>query len=463
MAKGGYVPKTFFVITMGCQMNEYDSDFLARTLIHDGFLPSDNPESADLVLINTCTVRDKPEQKAFSALGRMGVIKRRKPDMILGMVGCLAQQYGAKLLKRFPQLDLVLGPRELSRIQDVLKSLGQGRGKVVATDLGMEMSRPLSFRHHFRGRITGSISIMNGCNNFCSYCIVPFVRGREISRPPEEILIEAENMISDGIKEIMLLGQNVNSYQWGKKDNWNFPSLIREVGKLKGLLRLRFATSHPKDVSFELIRCFRQVNTLCPHLHLPFQAGSTRILQRMKRDYTREEYMELVDNLREVRPDIAITSDVMVGFPGETEKDFEMTLDLVERIRFDALFSFKYCDRGGTLAAKMSDKVGEKEKASRLSVLQELQKRISLEMNKDLEMKQLDVLVEGQSKRGDQLTGRTGTNKVVNFTGDINKIGSLVKIKIKHGFQNSLLGEFSGDANPSFKTEVLAPPSTVYT
>ncbi len=426
---------------MGCQMNEYDSDFLAQSLISSGFSPVDESKYADIILINTCTVRAKPEQKAFSFLGRMSELKQENPDLIVGVVGCLAQQKGHELIKRFPLLNFVMGPREIGRIKEVLRQIDTDGEKIVATNLEPAPPQPVTCQGYFGGRVTGYLSIMEGCNNFCSYCIVPYVRGREISRSPEEIIIEAKNLISEGIKEITLLGQNVNSYRWEGLEKWNFVSLLREITKVDGLLRLRFTTSHPKDLSEQLIQCFRDLDKLCPHIHLPFQAGSNHVLERMKRGYTREKYIELIEKLRTVRSDIAITSDVMVGFPGESEQDFEMTLNLIKQIQFDSLFSFKYSDRKGTLAEKMDNKVSELDKSSRLSALQNLQKQISLKKNKALEGKRLEVLVEGYSKRGGQISGRTGFNKVVNFIGDTKYISDLVTVTIKHGFLNSLHGE----------------------
>jgi len=428
---------------MGCQMNEYDSDFLAQSLIHYGLSPVDDPKIADVILINTCTVRAKPEQKAFSQLGRMSAIKRKKPGTILGVVGCLAQQHGADLIKRFPELDLVLGPRQLCRIEEFMGRIDGNREQVVATDLEFIQYRPISCRNYFTGKVKGYVSIMEGCNNFCSYCVVPFVRGREVSRDPREVLSEAENLVLQGVKELTLLGQNVNSYQWEKAGNWNFSFLIREVAKLDGLLRLRFTTSHPKDLSDELIQCFSELSTLCPHIHLPFQAGSNSVLRRMRRGYTRERYLELIEKLRTVSPDIAITSDVMVGFPGESQDDFEMTLDLIRRVQFDALFSFKYSDRRGTFAEKMDGKVNEADKASRLSALQALQKQVTLKKNKALEGHQFKVLVEGPSKKGGQLTGRIETNKIVNFIADNKNIGNLVEVTVTQAFLNSLRGRLA--------------------
>jgi len=424
-------------------MNEYDSDFLAQSLIQSGLLPADDPGRADIILINTCTVREKPEQKAFSLFGRMAGVKRRKPDVILGVVGCLAQRMGQDMIKRFPQIDFVMGPRELGRIQEVLEQIYSGRTKIIATSLEAPPPQTTPCRGYFKRKVTAFISIMEGCNNFCSYCIVPYVRGREVSRSPDEILVEAGNLISEGVKEITLLGQNVNSYRWKEGENGDFVSLLRKLDKLEGLLRVRFTTSHPKDLSDGLIECFADLDKLCPHIHLPFQAGANPVLKRMKRGYTREEYMERITRLRKARPDIAITSDVMVGFPGESREDFEMTLDLIKCVQFDGLFSFKYSDRKGTLADKMGKKVSESEKSFRLGVLQDLQKQITLKKNKNLEGKRMDVLIEGHSKREGQLKGRTESNKIVNLLCDTGKIGSLINVIIKNGFLNSLRGELT--------------------
>jgi tRNA-2-methylthio-N6-dimethylallyladenosine synthase len=432
--------KKFFISTMGCQMNEYDSDFLAQSLIRSGFVAVEDPKAADVILVNTCTVRQKPEQKAYSLLGRMSAVKEEKPEIILGVVGCLAQQKGSELIKRFPKLNLVLGPRELGRIEGILNRIETEGDKVVALNQDAGPPQTILCRGYFSGRITGYISIMEGCNNFCSYCIVPFVRGREVSRSPEAILLEANTLISQGVKEITLLGQNVNSYRWEGGKRWDFVDLLQALNALDGLLRLRFTTSHPKDLSDELIRCFRDLDRLCPHIHLPFQAGSNQVLQRMRRRYTREDYLQLTDKLRAVSSDIAISSDVMVGFPGESKEDFEMTLDLMKTVQFDSLFSFKYSDRKGTFAAKMLPKINETEKSERLNTLQDLQKEITLKKNRALEGRVLEILVEGPSKKGGQLSGRTRSNKTVNFNSDNSKIGKIVRVNIKHGFLNSLQG-----------------------
>jgi tRNA-2-methylthio-N6-dimethylallyladenosine synthase len=282
---------------------------------------------------------------------------------------------------------------------------------------------------------------MEGCNNFCSYCIVPYVRGEEVSRPSEEIMKEAAHLVSEGVKEVTLLGQNVNSYCSPDNKTYQFPSLLREITRVEGLQRVRFTTSHPKDLSEGLICCFGQLEKLCPHIHLPVQAGSDRILKLMNRKYTREKYLNRIQSLRKVKPDIAITTDIIVGFPGESDDDFNMTLDLLKKIEFDSLFSFKYSDRKGTLAEKMDQKVDEKIKSERLYTLQKLQKSITLKKNRALIGREMDILVEGASKKGDQLTGRTGTNKIVNINSDFSIIGNIIKVIITGASMNSLRGE----------------------
>jgi tRNA-2-methylthio-N6-dimethylallyladenosine synthase len=301
----------------------------------------------------------------------------------------------------------------------------------------------------FKGRVKSYITIMEGCNNFCAYCVVPYVRGREVSRSPQDIKTEAEYLIQEGVKEVTLLGQNVNSYFYKDDDLFTFSDLLRMLHEIKGLERIRFTTSHPKDLSDELVQCFADLGKVCSHIHLPFQAGSNRVLKAMNRGYDRDKYMDLIRKLREVRAGMAVTSDVMVGFPGETPQDFELTLDLIRRVEFDSLYSFKYSDREGTRAAAMDGKIGEDEKLERLSVLQNLQKTITLKNNKGMVGKIVKILVEGESKKGGQLTGRTSTNKIVNFSGDPMDIGNIVKVVIKRAHTNSLWGEQTESAMPA--------------
>lgn len=431
--------QTYFIATMGCQMNEYDSDYLGRLLQEASYLAAESPERADLVLINTCAVREKAEQKAFSFLGRMLSVKKRRPAMVLGIMGCVAQKQGKNLLEKYPGLNLVLGTRELGRFRDILEALKSGTSGVAATELERDPAPAVLTKGFFQGKVTGSITIMEGCNNFCSYCVVPYVRGREVSRSPREIIREASYLVTEGAKEITLLGQNVNSYMH-RENNACFTELLRALQDVDGLHRIRFTTSHPKDLSPELVRAFAELDKLCSHIHLPFQSGSDRVLEAMNRGYSRETYIDLVGKLRTSRQDMAVTSDVMVGFPGETREDFELTLDLIRRIEFDGLFSFKYSDREGTRAARFGDKIPEAEKLARLSELQELQRRITLKRNKEMIGKEELVLVEGKSRKGNQLSGRTSNNKIVNFNYDERHIGSLVKVIISDARANSLCG-----------------------
>lgn len=434
--------RTFHIITMGCQMNECDSDYLAQSLILSGLEQVNDPQNSDLILLNTCAVRAKPEQKALSQIGRLTKIKEKNPKLLIGVTGCLAQKEGEELINRFPQVDFVMGPREIGNINEILTRVSLGNEKVVAINMMQAPALPLHKKNYSRGRVADFVSIMEGCNNFCTYCVVPYVRGREISHSPDDIILQIKRLISDGVKEITLLGQNVNSYNWSnEKTQWDFARLLREIDKIPDLVRLRFTTSHPKDLSNDLMSCFADLEKLCPHIHLPFQAGSNSILKNMGRGYSRDHYLQLVENLLNIRYDIAITSDVMVGFPGETENDFRMTLDLIKRIEFDSLFSFKYSDREGTLARNLRPKISEAEKSLRLQELQDLQKEISLRKNKGLEGKQVEVLVDCQGKRKNQIGGRTPQNKIVNFVGDISIMGTLVNVKIEHGLLNSLRGK----------------------
>ncbi len=438
--------KSYVVLTMGCQMNEYDSEYMERCLSVSGFQPAATPQDADLVIINTCSVREKAEQKAMSTLGRITSLKKRKPEMIIALAGCVAQQEGKSLIERFPSLDLVVGTRHIHRIASLVDQVSSTGEPVVETGLdAKEMLFTPPAVHKTRGsRVKGFITIMQGCNNFCTYCIVPYVRGREVSRSPEHILREAEDLIAGGVREITLLGQNVNSYSWSKDGVLvDFPALLRRMDSLPGLKRLRFTTSHPKDLTDDLIRCFEELERLCGHIHLPFQAGSNSVLRRMNRGYTREQYLDLVARLRRVRSYIGITADVMVGFPGETTRGFDCTMSLIEQVGFDNLYSFKYSDRQGTAALELDGKVDDAEKTLRLNRLQALQKQITLEKNRALKGYVVEVLVEGLSKKGHQLTGRSECNRVVNFDFTSNIIGDIVQVIVKDGRANSLLGELA--------------------
>ncbi len=430
--------KRVFLQTFGCQMNERDSERVLALLMEQGYREVSLPEEADLIVINTCTVRKKPEHKVYSLLGRFKRLKERKPQLKIVVMGCLAQQEGEGLLERFPQVDMVIGPDRVDEFNEGLEKVIDG-DRVCMIGFKEDHSQRVLLPP-FRS-VRAYVNIMQGCDNFCSYCIVPYVRGPEKSRPSQEILEEIRLLAKEGVKEVILLGQNVNAY--GKKSvgELSFVELLRKIAEIPGIERIRFTTSHPKDLSEELILAFREIPQLCEHIHLPFQAGSNKILKMMRRGYTREEYLQKVERLREVVPEIAITADVIVGFPGEEEEDFEQTLDLIKRVKFDGLFSFKYSPRKGTLASRWPDDVPEAIKARRLEKLQSLQRKITLEKNKALEGKVLEVLVDGCGEREGQLRGRGRCNRVVNFMGPLDLIGKIVWVKVKEGLPNCLRGE----------------------
>ncbi len=434
--------------TFGCQMNKQDSNCVGQILINKGYRQTDSIDEAHIILINTCTVRAKAEEKALAFIGRLSLLKRRKPDLITGVIGCVAQERGINLLKRFPYLDLVLGPRNIYHIDKFLSNVKKGRQRISALDLVGEPTPFPKNNGYLKGRTTSFLKIMEGCDNFCTYCIVPFVRGRETSLPAEKIIDEAKYLVGQGIKEITLIGQNVNSYNIKNRALPTFSGLLNELDSIAGLERIRFTTSHPKDLSDELIGLFGESKGLCPHIHLPVQSGSNEILKLMNRGYTVDKYMDLINRLRKTRPDITITSDIIVGFPGEREEDFEDSLRLINQINFDNLHSFKYSERPGIKASELPGKIGEEEKQRRLSILQDTQRGITLSKNKLTESSIQEILVEGPAKRGNSfLTGRTLGNKVVNFFAKEDLKGRLVKVKIVKGFQNSLLGELVDGLN----------------
>lgn len=437
--------KRVYIETYGCQMNEHDSEQILRLLERSQYLETKDAQQADLVLVNTCSVREKPEQKVYSALGRFKGMKEER-GTIIGVAGCVAQQEGQRLLDRIPYLDLVIGTHAIPLIPQMLEKVEVTGEKVCETGFDTEGKYLDVFLPH--GRVSSVkffVTIMQGCNHFCSYCIVPYVRGRERSRPSQEIIDEVRHLAQKGVKEICLLGQNVNSYGKGLKEEIKFPELLSMLDGIGGIERIRFTTSHPQDLSEGLIKAHGGLKKLCEHIQLPFQSGSNRILKAMNRGYTRESYIEKIDRLREVCPSIAITADVIVGFPGEEEKDFEETLDLMKKVRFDDLFSFKYSPRKGTMAAGLGDQMEEKVKQERLTLLQRMQKEITLQKNQTLEGRIEEVLVEGYSKQSERdVTGRTRTNKVVNFEGDLSLVGCLIAVRITQAYAHSLRGERMG-------------------
>jgi len=433
--------RTFHLETIGCQMNEQDSLRIARVLCEAGCRRATSRNDADILIVNTCCIRQKAEEKVYSLLGRLRAWKGDKADRVLAVGGCVAQNEGKRLQERMPHVDIVFGPHHVSRIHRYLQRYQETGDRVTEVSLVVDSVEDLecpgvSSAPGFRAYTT----IMEGCNNFCSYCIVPYVRGRERSRPVASLRREVLSLLSQGVREITLLGQNVNAYRAPDRPEFGFASLLRELGSIPGLDRIRFTTSHPKDLSSELIGCFGELDALCEHVHLPVQSGSDRILTRMNRQYTVQGYRDKIDALRARCPDLAITTDVIVGFPGEKESDFQQTLDLVDAVQFDGIFSFKFSPREGTRAAKWKDSVPEEVKKAELDVLQGRQRKTGFRKNQALEGHILEVLVEGASREGGQWMGRCRTNKVVNFCGEGDLSGRLVWVRIDRGCQNSLTG-----------------------
>lgn len=433
--------KRVYLETFGCQMNDNDSERMLGILKGINFSRTDDPFSADLILINTCTVRDKAEQKVYSTLGRYKELKRERPGLIIGVGGCVAQQQGEKLLKRAPHLDIVFGPHNVHKLKELLLEADSGK-RIVATRLTEAIDAD---EYGVSAYTTGErafVSIMRGCNNFCSYCIVPYTRGREVSRQSFEIEAEIAGLVEKGVVEVTLLGQNVNSYGTSGGGDVSFPELLIKVCRIEGLKRVRFVTSHPKDIGDELIELFGREEKLCRHLHLPVQSGSDDILMRMGRGYTAESYLSKVERIKELYPDMSVTSDIIVGFPGETEEDFQATMGLLRRVRFDNIFSFMYSPRPNTRAAGLEDQVPADVRSGRLQLLQEEQRAITMERSLEKVGKRMQVLVEGPSKADPgELMGRTSCNRIVNFkrpdhveTGP----GCLIDVVITDAYPNSL-------------------------
>lgn len=435
--------KGLFLETFGCQMNVNDSEKIAGILKGLGYRTTEDPEDADLVILNTCSVRAKAERKVYGHLGRFKALKKRNKGLIIGVGGCVAQQEGERLLRNAPFVDIVFGTHNLHLLPDMVRAAEAGEKRAEVSFIDNDQRLDLFPPAGETAGVTAFVTIMQGCDNFCSYCIVPYVRGREISRRPEDILEEIKRLADQGVREVTLLGQNVNSYGLKTGGYPSFPELIRKVAETQGIERIRFTTSHPKDLSSDLVECFAEFPKLCSHMHLPAQSGSDAVLARMGRGYTRSEYLEKVAALKNARPDIQITGDMIVGFPGETDEDFEQSLSLMREVGYADLFSFIYSKRPETKAAEFTDIMTYEEKQARLARLQDLQSDLALERNNSFVGTVQSVLVEGTSRRGDQLYGRSSGNRKVNFAGDGTLIGGLVDVKIIRAHQSSLLGELS--------------------
>ncbi|MBQ6259626.1 MAG: tRNA (N6-isopentenyl adenosine(37)-C2)-methylthiotransferase MiaB [Firmicutes bacterium] len=449
--------KTYHVITFGCQMNERDSETIAGMLEDMGYVYTEDPKSADAVVLNTCSVRENADKRFFGVLGQLKNPHEARPGMMVCVCGCMMQQQHIidQLKAKYSWVDLAFGTHNLASFPELFKNASSEKKHIIdiwqegrAISEGLPAARAYDFKAY--------VNIMQGCNNFCSYCIVPYTRGRERSRRPEAVLSELRQLAASGCKEVMLLGQNVNSYGRARsvegsycaetdEPHLDFAGLLREADKIEGIERIRFMTSHPKDLSDDLIDCFRDLKHLCRQIHLPVQSGSTKVLKEMNRVYDREKYLSLVRKLREACPEIAISTDIIVGFPGETEEDFQDTLSLVEEVRYDSAFTFIYSVRQGTPAAERKDQVPEEVKHERFNRLIDAIHRIQEEKAEQYRDAELYVLTEGFSRTDDtMLTGHTESGRVVDFPGDPSLIGKMVKVRITKPQTFSLYGEVIG-------------------
>ena len=440
--------KSLYIQTYGCQMNQYDTERIVQVMARQGYSQTERIEAADLILLNTCSVRDKAEQKVYSALGGWKEFKKRRADVIIGVGGCVAQQEGDHLLQRLPHLDLVFGTHNIHKLPEMVMRVCEQRTRPVEIDF----YRDPAYMEDIDGRtqVHGAkafVTIMQGCNKVCSFCIVPHVRGRELSRPSAKIIAEVESLVAQGVIEVMLLGQNVNSYGKLTAGELSFAELLARVDAIDGLRRIRFTTSHPQDLSPELIEAFATLENLCEHLHLPVQSGADSVLARMRRGYTREEYLRRIARLRERCPEVAISSDIIVGFPGESDAEFQQTLELLEQVQYDEIYSFSYSPRPQTVSAKIyDDDVPSPVKSDRLQAVQTLQRQISVSRNRQRIGALEEILVEGQSKlKNGQVMGRTRGNRIVNVSAPETFVGRVVSVKITGATPTSLIGELFSD------------------
>ncbi|PYV42644.1 MAG: tRNA (N6-isopentenyl adenosine(37)-C2)-methylthiotransferase MiaB [Acidobacteria bacterium] len=422
-------------------MNHHDSEKVAGTLITLGYVPTENPAEADMLLLNTCNIREKANQKVFSRLGSLHKSYGAKPGAKVGLLGCMAQMEGQKIFEKAPNVNLVVGSSSYSFIPQLVAKLEQGVPRVI--DVSQDTDR--LFETYTQSRKTpykAYVTIMEGCNRFCAFCVVPYTRGPERSRRGDHLLAEIRQLSSEGYQEIMLLGQTVNSWKDPAGEIASFAELLKRVAEIEGIRRIRFTSPHPSDFHPEIVEVIENVPQICNQVHLPVQSGSTTILRRMKRDYTRDEYLRRVDFIKRAKREIALSTDIIVGFPGETQEDFEETLSLLQEVRYDSIFSFKYSPRPGTEAYSLEDAIPEEEKSRRLMILQEFQRKIQLERNARFVGKELEILVEGKSQRDtEDLMGRTTENKIINFSGPSQLLGKFANVRVTNFSPNSLQGK----------------------
>lgn len=445
--------RKYFIETFGCQMNFHDSERVAGLLQTQGYEPAEHERDADVIVVNTCSVRERAVDKLHSRLGEIRQAVAGASDKpVLAVMGCVAQQEGEKLLERDPSLDVVVGTQRLKDLPGLVGDALAQRQRVPVVNVSPhdDVSFPLGVVEH-SDPVRAWVTIIEGCNEFCAFCVVPRTRGHERMRPVSDILAEVRVAAATGRREIQLLGQIVNHYRAPDDSACDFSELLRRVSDVPGVARIRYASPHPRHVGERLISVIRSVPQVCKHLHLPVQSGSDRILAAMRRRHTRADYLALVDELRSAVPDIALSTDLIVGFPGETAEDFELTLDLLKTVRFHSLFSFKYSPRPGTLAIKrMPDDVPEAEKTRRILALQQLQREIQLQWHASMVGREVEVLVDGPSRRRAwELAGRTSGNTIVNFPGPESLIGALVRVRVTEGGPNSLRGELAHVVEPA--------------
>ena len=441
--------KKLFIKTYGCQMNVYDSERMREVLAPVGYEPVDGPEGADMVVLNTCHIREKAAEKVYSELGRIRKLKDKKKqeggEMVVAVAGCVAQAEGEEIMRRAPVVDLVLGPQTYHKLPEMLAKVSRSRGERLETNFDTQEKFDALPAARIPSGYTAFLTIQEGCDKFCTFCVVPYTRGAEFSRPVDQIVAEARSLVAQGVKEITLIGQNVNAYHGAAPaveggDDWGLAQLIRHLAKMGGLSRLRFTTSHPRDMDEDLITAHGDETKLMPYLHLPLQAGSDRILKAMNRGHTYEHYKGVIERIRAARPDIALSTDFIVGFPGESELDFQRTLDAVEEIGYASAFSFKYSVRPGTPGAALPGQVPEDVKSERLVRLQKLLAQQQTDFNQSLIGKTLDVLVEGESRGEHGLFGRAPYLQGTHFNGSSDLVGQMVKVKIEGAGRNSLRG-----------------------
>jgi tRNA-2-methylthio-N6-dimethylallyladenosine synthase len=452
------------LITYGCQMNEYDSERVAGLLERQQYELTDRPDEADVILLNTCAIREKAEEKVFSQLGSLKHLKRARPDLVIGVMGCMAQLQQGKIRERAPYVDLVFGSPAIARVGELLARVRAERRPVLETGEGPLVK--ITARPDARNSLKAFVTVMEGCEKRCTFCVVPTTRGRERSHSPATIVEEIRSLAASGCREVTLLGQTVNAYGRDLAPPTDLAALLELVNDLDGIERIRFTTSNPYNLTGRLITAIRDLPKVVEYLHLPLQSGSDRVLARMNRGYTRARYLELIAELRDAVPEIALSTDLIVGFPGETDEDFAETVEMVERVRYDNVFAFRYSRRPGTPAAVMPDQVPEDVKARRNTVILDVATRVAAERSRRLEGSVMSVLVDGASKKNaSEATGRTRCNRVVNFESDGRELfGRVVPVRITQALPHSLRGELvdlvdarAGMASPAPDAELVAP------